>query len=101
MRTQDLNPLAVAGDISEREIRATPETRPTQPANCSRSPVPQSKPDAEQEYFCDGITHELIHALSRISSESCEIDGAFHTAYQELEGRMKALAEAESDVFLP
>jgi|ERR1035438_8227375 hypothetical protein len=29
------------------------------------------------------------------------IDGGFHTAYRELEERMKALAEADGDVFLP
>jgi hypothetical protein len=29
------------------------------------------------------------------------IDEAFHTAYRELEERMKALAEADGDVFLP
>jgi hypothetical protein len=34
-------------------------------------------------------------------SESCEIDGGFHAAYQELQGRMKALAEAEGHVFPP
>jgi hypothetical protein len=29
------------------------------------------------------------------------IDGSFHAAYRELEGRMKVLAEADGDVFLP
>jgi hypothetical protein len=29
------------------------------------------------------------------------VDGSFHAAYRDLEGRMKALAEADGDVFLP
>jgi hypothetical protein len=29
------------------------------------------------------------------------VDGSFHSAYRDLEGRMKALAEADGDVFLP
>ena len=29
------------------------------------------------------------------------VDGSFQTAYRDLEGRMKALAEADGDVFLP
>ena len=29
------------------------------------------------------------------------IEGGFHAAYRELEGRMKALAETDGDIFLP
>jgi serine/threonine-protein kinase len=66
MRTQELNPAAVAGDISEREIRATLETRPLNSQTVAVLPFANQSSDAEQEYFCDGITDDIIHALSRI-----------------------------------
>ena len=66
MRTQELNPVAVAGDIREREIRATPETRPLNPQTVAVLPFHNQSADPEQEYFCDGITDDIIHALSRI-----------------------------------
>src|SRR5215469_3347836 len=66
MRTQKLNPGAVAADISDREIRATPETRPLNPQMVAVLPFHNQNADPEQEYFCDGITDDIIHALSRI-----------------------------------
>src|SRR5215469_4942077 len=66
MRTQELNPAAARGDIREREIRATPETRPLNPQTVAVLPFHNQSADAEQEYFCDGITDDIIHALSRI-----------------------------------
>src|SRR6516165_2005146 len=66
MRTQELNPVAVAGDIREREIRATPETRPLNPQTVAVLPFHNQSGDQEQEYFCEGITDDIIHALSRI-----------------------------------
>jgi TolB-like protein len=66
MRTQELNPAAVAGDISEREIRATHETRPLNPQRVAVLPFHNQSADSEQEYFCDRITDDIIHALSHI-----------------------------------
>src|SRR5215831_933536 len=66
MRTQELNPAAVAGDIRERESRATPETSPLNPQTLAVLPLHNESADAEQQYFCDGITDDIIHALSRI-----------------------------------
>jgi TolB-like protein len=46
----------VAGDISEREIRATPQTLPLNPQTAAVLPFHNQSADPEQEYFCDGIT---------------------------------------------
>jgi len=66
VRTQELNPAAEAGDIRDREIRATLETRPLNPQTVAVLPFHNQSTDAEQEHFCDGITDDIIHALSRI-----------------------------------
>ena len=66
MRTQELNPAAVAGDIRERKSRATPGTSPLNPQTVAVLPLHNQSADVEQQYFCDGITDDIIHALSRI-----------------------------------
>ena len=66
MKTLELNSAAVAGDVSEREIRATPETRPPNPQTVAVLPFHNQSGDPEQDYFCDGITDDIIYALSRI-----------------------------------
>jgi adenylate cyclase len=67
MRTQELNPaVAVAGDIIEREIRAKPAIHPLNPQTVAVLPLHNQSGDQEQEYFCEGITDDIIHALSRI-----------------------------------
>src|SRR5215471_19687660 len=68
MRTQELNPAAVAGDIRERESRATPETSPLNPQTVAVLPLHNQSADVEQDHFCDGITDDIIYALSRIPS---------------------------------
>ena len=72
VRTQELNPaaaavvVAVAGDIIEREIRAKPKIHPLNPQTVAVLPLHNQSGDQEQEYFCEGITDDIIHALSRI-----------------------------------
>jgi serine/threonine-protein kinase len=56
----------MAGDISEREIRAMPETPPLNPQTVAVLPLHNQSGDPEEEYFCDGITDDIIYALSRI-----------------------------------
>jgi hypothetical protein len=56
----------VAEDISGREIRATHETRPLNPVNGSRSPVPQSKAPMRNSWaegFCHHIKKEPISEM--------------------------------------
>jgi TolB-like protein len=54
MRTQELNPAAVAGDISEPEICATHETRPLNPQTVAVLPFHNQSADAEQEFSATG-----------------------------------------------
>src|SRR5215475_2418274 len=68
MKTQELNSAAMAGEVSEREIRSTPETRPLDPQTVAVLPFHNQSGDPEQDYFCDGITDDIIYALSRIPS---------------------------------
>jgi serine/threonine-protein kinase len=44
-----------------------PETRPLNPQTVAVLPLCNQSADPEQDYFCDGITDDIIHALSRIS----------------------------------
>jgi serine/threonine-protein kinase len=43
-----------------------PETRPLSRQTIAVLPFSNLSADPEQEYFCDGITDDIIHALSRI-----------------------------------
>src|SRR5215469_15092903 len=52
----------VAGDVSEREVGA----QPLNPQTVAVLPLQNQSGDPEQEYFCDGITDDIIYALSRI-----------------------------------
>src|SRR5215469_5477346 len=54
----------VAGDVSEREVGA----QPLNPQTVAVLPLQNQSGDPEQEYFCDGITDDIIYALSRIPS---------------------------------
>ena len=55
---------------AEEVISSVPETRPATKAPPAWSiavlPFANISPDPEQEYFCDGISEELINALTRI-----------------------------------
>jgi len=59
VRDQD---STVAGDVSEREVGA----QPLNPQTVAVLPLHNQSGDPEQEYFCDGITDDIIYALSRI-----------------------------------
>jgi len=59
VRDQD---STVAGDVSERGVRA----QPLNPQTVAVLPLHNQSGDPEQEYFCDGITDDIIYALSRI-----------------------------------
>ena len=61
VRDQD---STVAGDVSEREVGA----QPLNPQTVAVLPLHNQSGDPEQEYFCDGITDDIIYALSRIPS---------------------------------
>ena len=63
VRDQD---STVAAYIGEPKIRARPETRPLSPQTVAVLPFHNQSADPEQEYICDGITDDIIHALSRI-----------------------------------
>ena len=54
----------VAGDISERVLRAQLDRNPQTVAVL---PLQNQSGDPEQDYFCDGITDDIIYALSRIA----------------------------------
>jgi serine/threonine-protein kinase len=43
-----------------------PETRPLNPQTVAVLPLHNQSGDPEQEYFCEGITDDIIYALSRI-----------------------------------
>jgi serine/threonine-protein kinase len=48
------------------ERGGTPETRPLNPQTVAVLPLQNESGDRDQEYFCDGITDDIIYALSRI-----------------------------------
>src|SRR5215472_10198862 len=56
---------AVAGDISEH-LGGKRETQPLSPQTIAVLPFQNQSADPEQDYFCDGITDDIIYALSRI-----------------------------------
>ena len=56
----------VAADISERGPCVTPEPRRLNPQTVAVFPIHNQSGDPEQDYFCDGITDDIIYALSRI-----------------------------------
>jgi serine/threonine-protein kinase len=43
-----------------------PETRPLNPLTVAVLPLQNQSADPEQDYFCEGITDDIIYALSRI-----------------------------------
>src|SRR6516165_1545275 len=50
----------------ERQLQdAAPEARPLNPQMIAVLPLHNQSSDPEQEYFCDGITDDIIRALSR------------------------------------
>ena len=57
---------AVAGDISEHQLGGKRETQPLRPQTIAVVPFQNQSADLEQDYFCDGITDDIIYALSRI-----------------------------------
>lgn len=44
----------------------TPDARPTELSSIAVLPFEDLSPDKDQEYFCDGMTEEIIDALSKI-----------------------------------
>jgi TolB-like protein len=57
---------AVAGDIGEHQLAGKRETQPLSPQTIAVLPFQNQSADPEQDYFCDGITDDIICALSRI-----------------------------------
>ena len=58
--------LTVAHTSEQREQNDIPETRPVNPQTVAVLPFQNQSADPEQDYFCDGITDDIIYALSRI-----------------------------------
>jgi TolB-like protein len=57
-------PLADTGDLQGRNI--APEPRHLNPQTIVVLPLQNQSGDAGQDYFCDGITDDIIFALSRV-----------------------------------
>src|SRR5215472_1983716 len=55
-----------AHTVEQQAPGGKPETRPLNPQTVAVLPLQNQSGDAEQEYFCDGITDDIIYALSRI-----------------------------------
>lgn len=47
------------------------------------------------------VMRTKVRTINSYTTSAMRNDGSFHAAYRELEERMKALAEADGDVFLP
>jgi serine/threonine-protein kinase len=60
--------FAHAGELQERGGK--PETRPLNPQTVAVLPFQNQSGDPEQDYFCEGITDDIIYALSRIAGLS-------------------------------
>ena len=56
--------FAHAGELQERGGK--PETRPLNPQTVAVLPLVNQSADPEQDHFCEGITDDIIYALSRI-----------------------------------
>jgi serine/threonine protein kinase/Tfp pilus assembly protein PilF len=59
--------LEAAGTL-DVEDRPAPSTHASNAPSVAVLPFSNMSADAEQEYFCDGITEEIINALSRIKN---------------------------------
>src|SRR5215831_3806440 len=59
--------VPVFAHTSELQARGgKPETRPLNPQTVAVLPLHNQSGDPEQDYFCEGITDDIIYALSRI-----------------------------------
>lgn len=58
----DLKTARAGGTVGARTISSRPPAIPS----IAVLPMSNLSPDREQEYFCDGITEEIIHALTHV-----------------------------------
>jgi serine/threonine-protein kinase len=59
--------VPVFAHAREHQVRGSaPEARPLNPQTVAVLPLHNQSGDPEQDYFCDGITDDIIYALSRI-----------------------------------